>query len=260
MIPRALVTALFALTTFTSAFLLFQVQPLLSKRLLPWFGGSPAVWTTCVLFFQSLLFAGYAYAHASEHWLPRRVQMALHIVLLAAAFFLLPILPGDDWKPAGDSEPIVGILTILGASVGLAYFLLSSTGPLVSAWFSRVFPARSPYRLYALSNFGSLLALVTYPFLFEPAFSIAEQADYWAWGYRLFALMAAASAVTVLALGRTASAASAAKLAMPSCRRSFRSSTGRACWWSRIWRDPYPQCPGTCWRARPPVPGRPRPS
>ena len=207
MVPRAFVTALFALTTFTSAFLLFQVQPLLSKRLLPWFGGSPAVWTTCVLFFQSLLFAGYAYAHMSEHWLPRRVQTALHVALLAAAFFLLPILPGDQWKPAGDSEPIADILMILGASVGLAYFLLSSTGPLVSAWFSRVFPARSPYRLYALSNFGSLLALVSYPFIFEPAFSIAEQADYWAWGYRLFALLSAACVVTVLAVGQTPSAA-----------------------------------------------------
>jgi hypothetical protein len=214
MVFRAFVTALFALTTFTSAFLLFQVQPLLSKRLLPWFGGSPAVWTTCVLFFQSLLFAGYAYAHMSEHWLPRRVQTALHVALLAAAFFLLPILPGDQWKPAGDREPIAGILTILGASVGLAYFLLSSTGPLVSAWFSRVIAARSPYRLYALSNFGSLLALVSYPFVFEPAFSIAEQADYWAWGYRLFALLSAACAVTVLILGRTASSATVAKFAV----------------------------------------------
>ncbi|MEX2141970.1 MAG: fused MFS/spermidine synthase [Pirellulales bacterium] len=214
MFPRALVTALFALTTFTSAFLLFQVQPLLSKRLLPWFGGSPAVWTTCVLFFQSLLFAGYAYAHASEHWLPRRVQTAVHIALLTAALLLLPILPGDPWKPAGDSEPIAGILTILGASVGLAYFLLSSTGPLVSAWFSRVFPQRSPYRLYALSNFGSLLALVSYPFVFEPAFSLAEQADYWAWGYRLFALLSAASAAAVLVLGRTESGASVAERAV----------------------------------------------
>ena len=214
MIPRALVTSLFALTTFASAFLLFQVQPLLSKRLLPWFGGSPAVWTTCVLFFQSLLFAGYGYAHLSEHWLPRGVQTVLHVVLLAAAFALLPILPGDEWKPGGDSEPIAVILAILGASVGLAYFLLSSTGPLVSAWFSRVFPARSPYRLYALSNFGSLLALVSYPFVFEPAFSIAEQADYWAWGYRSFALLSAASAVTVLLVSRNAAAPSVAEHAL----------------------------------------------
>jgi hypothetical protein len=195
---RAIAAALFALTTFVSAFLLFQVQPLLSKRLLPWFGGSPAVWTTCVLFFQTVLFAGYAYAHASEHWLGRRVQTALHIVLLALAFLLLPILPGDNWKPADGSRPISDILMILGSTVGLAYFLLSSTGPLVSAWYSRVLPDRSPYRLYALSNFGSLLALLSYPFVFEPAFEITEQADYWAWGFRVFAVLSATSAVIAL--------------------------------------------------------------
>jgi hypothetical protein len=199
---RAIVAALFALTTFVSAFLLFQVQPLLSKRLLPWFGGSPAVWTTCVLFFQTVLFGGYAYAHASEHWLGRRVQTALHIVFLALAFALLPILPGDEWKPADGSRPISNILLVLGSTVGLAYFLLSSTGPLVSAWYHRVLPERSPYRLYALSNFGSLLALLSYPFVFEPAFEITQQADYWAWGFRLFAVLSATSAVIALLSAR----------------------------------------------------------
>jgi hypothetical protein len=201
---RAIAAALFALTTFVSAFLLFQVQPLLSKRLLPWFGGSPAVWTTCVLFFQTVLFAGYAYAHASEHWLGRRVQTALHIVLLTLAFALLPILPGDEWKPADGSTPISSILMVLGSTVGLAYFLLSSTGPLVSAWYNRVLPDRSPYRLYALSNFGSLLALLSYPFVFEPAFEITQQADYWAWGFRLFAVLSATSAVIALLSDRSA--------------------------------------------------------
>jgi hypothetical protein len=201
---RAIAAALFALTTFVSAFLLFQVQPLLSKRLLPWFGGSPAVWTTCVLFFQTVLFGGYAYAHASEHWLGRRVQTVLHIVLLALAFALLPILPGNEWKPADGSRPVSSILVVLGSTVGLAYFLLSSTGPLVSAWYNRVLPDRSPYRLYALSNFGSLLALLSYPFVFEPAFEITTQADYWAWGFRLFALLSATSAVIALLSVRTA--------------------------------------------------------
>jgi hypothetical protein len=201
---RAIAAALFALTTFVSAFLLFQVQPLLSKRLLPWFGGSPAVWTTCVLFFQTVLFAGYAYAHASEHWLGRRVQTALHVVLLALAFALLPILPGDEWKPADGSRPVTSILMVLGSTVGLAYFLLSSTGPLVSAWYNRVLPDRSPYRLYALSNFGSLLALLSYPFVFEPAFEITTQADYWAWGFRVFALLSATSAVIALLSVRAA--------------------------------------------------------
>jgi predicted membrane-bound spermidine synthase len=210
---RAIAAALFALTTFVSAFLLFQVQPLLSKRLLPWFGGSPAVWTTCVLFFQTVLFAGYAYAHASEHWLGRRVQTALHIFLLAAAFALLPILPGDEWKPTDGSRPISSILVVLGSTVGLAYFLLSSTGPLVSAWYNRVLPDRSPYRLYALSNFGSLLALLSYPFVFEPALEITDQADYWAWGFRLFALFSASSAVVALMSGQTAPLANAAAAA-----------------------------------------------
>jgi spermidine synthase len=201
-VTRAIAFAIFALTTFVSAFLLFQVQPLLSKRLLPWFGGSPAVWTTCVLFFQSVLFAGYAYAHASEHWLPRRMQTAFHLLLLAVAFALLPILPGEHAKPVDSSRPVADILAILGSSVGLAYFLLSTTGPLVSAWCSRTLPHRSPYRLYALSNFGSLLALLTYPIVFEPAFSIVEQADYWAWGFRLFAVLAAASGLLAVFAGR----------------------------------------------------------
>jgi len=207
-------TLLFALTTFTSAFLLFQVQPLLSKRLLPWFGGSPAVWTTCVLFFQTVLFAGYAYAHVSEHWLPRRVQAIVHVLLLLAAFMLLPIFPGDDWKPVGSDQPVGAILSILGACVGVAYFALSSTGPLVAAWFSRVRPGRSPYRLYALSNAGSLLALLTYPFVFEPAFDLAQQANYWAWGFCLFALLSAASAAMALWAGRVDAAAAVAERAV----------------------------------------------
>jgi hypothetical protein len=186
--------------------LLFQVQPLLSKRLLPWFGGSPAVWTTCVLFFQTVLFVGYAYAHASEHWLPRSVQSVLHIALLAVAVTLLPILPSDEWKPKDSSQPIQIILAILATSVGMAYVLLSSTGPLVAAWFSRVLPDRSVYRLYALSNFGSLAALLTYPFVFEPAFSLAAQAGFWAWGFRLFALLSAASALVALGARQSSSA------------------------------------------------------
>jgi predicted membrane-bound spermidine synthase len=207
---RSVKIAVLALTTFVSAFLLFQVQPLLSKRLLPWFGGSPAVWTTCVLFFQTLLFGGYAYAHVSEDWLPRPIQTVVHVALLAAAFVLLPILPGERWKPADGSEPVTDILSILGAVVGLAYFSLSSTGPLVSAWFSGLVPGRSPYRLYALSNFGSLLALLTYPFVFEPAFSIEEQAAYWAWGYRAFAVLSAVSAIMVLRSRRRVAASRAA--------------------------------------------------
>jgi hypothetical protein len=186
---------LFALTTLTSAFLLFQVQPLLSKFLLPWFGGTPAVWTTCVLFFQTALFVGYLYAHLSEHVLSERTQAAVHIALLTAALVALPILPHTSWKPTTGEQPVALILAVLAVSVGLPYLLLSSTGPLLSAWFARCFPGKSPYRLYALSNLGSLLALLTYPFLVEPALSIRHQASWWSWSFGMFAACCAASAI-----------------------------------------------------------------
>src|SRR5262245_21723282 len=158
----------YALTIFIGAFLLFQVQPLIGKYILPWFGGGPGVWTTCMLFFQVVLLGGYAYAHFTSQRLKPRAQAALHLALLVAALGLLPITPGDSWKPRGGGNPTLDILTLLTASLGLPYFVLSSTGPLLQHWFSRTTPARSPYRLYALSNAGSLLALVSFPFLFEP--------------------------------------------------------------------------------------------
>ena len=167
---------IYALTIFVSAFLLFQVQPIISKAILPWFGGSPAVWTTAMLFFQTLLFFGYAYAHFSQS-LRRPVQVGLHLLLLVAAVAMLPILPGEHWKPADGSDPAGRILFLLAATVGLPYFVLSTTGPLVQAWFSRTNPGRSPYRLYSLSNIGSLLALLSYPFLVEPAATLGTQAS-----------------------------------------------------------------------------------
>ena len=156
----------FALTIFTGAFLLFQVQPLIGKYILPWFGGGPGVWTTCMLFFQALLLGGYAYAHLLSRLKPR-TQALVHLVLLVAALALLPITPSSTWKPHGGENPVLRILALLTVTLGLPYFVLSSTGPLMQQWFSRANPGRSPYRLYALSNVGSLLALVTYPFLVE---------------------------------------------------------------------------------------------
>src|SRR5262245_18992424 len=135
---RNLVTLVwFALVTLLSAFLVFQVQPVISKAVLPWFGGSPAVWTTCMLFFQLVLFGGYAYAHLLTTHCPRRWQGLVHLVLLAAALCLLPIIPGEQWQPTGSENPLARILLILAASVGLPYFLLSATGPLLQSWFSR---------------------------------------------------------------------------------------------------------------------------
>ena len=181
----------FALTIFAGAFLLFQVQPLIGKYILPWFGGSPGVWTTCMLFFQMLLLGGYAYAHATSRFLKPRAQAVLHVVLLAAALATLPITPSDTWKTHAAGDPTWHILALLAASLGLPYLVLSATGPLMQEWFRRTSPGVSPYRLYALSNVGSLLALVSYPFYFETQFTRAAQAKFWSWGLVVYAACAA---------------------------------------------------------------------
>ena len=186
---------LYALTIFTSAFLLFLVQPVMAKQILPWFGGSAAVWTTCLVFFQFLLLAGYAYSDWTTRRLDARRQATLHLVLLAASVASLPIIPDASWKPAGDEDPTWRILGLLTVTIGLPYFLLSTTGPLVQAWFARTFPSGTVYRLFALSNFGSLLALVAYPFAVEPWITTAHQSWGWSAGYVLFAALCAASAI-----------------------------------------------------------------
>src|SRR5262245_1859377 len=187
----------FALTILTGAFLLFQVQPLIGKFILPWFGGSPAVWTTCLLFFQILLLAGYAYAHVLTRWLPRRAQVVLHCLLLVAAVVSLPITPAATWKPSPGDDPTWRILQLLSVCLGVPYLALAATSPLLQAWFAQVKPGASPYRLYALSNVGSLLALVTFPFVFEPAFARQTQATAWGWGLGVFTLLCAACAAQV---------------------------------------------------------------
>ncbi len=164
--------ARFGIAVFLGAFLLFQVQLILAKRLLPWFGGAPAVWTTCMLFFQVALLLGYAYAHALARAAPRR-QRDAHLALLAAALLLLavraaawpsPLTPGEEWKPDPAAGPVPLILALLAASAGVPYLVVADTGPLVQSWFARVRPGASPYRLFALSNLGSLLGLLSYPF------------------------------------------------------------------------------------------------
>jgi hypothetical protein len=178
----------FALAIFLGAFLLFQVQPLISKAILPWYGGTPNVWTTCMLFFQSLLFAGYAYAHYSTRWLAPRSQGILHIALVAVAL-LMPILPATDWKPDGVVQPTLSIFWLLSAHVGLPFFVLASTSPLIQYWWNRASPHGSPYRLYALSNVGSLLALLSYPFLVEPLLPLGSQAVFWFGAFLVFAAL-----------------------------------------------------------------------
>ncbi len=182
-------TTIFASAIFVSAFLLFQVQPLMGKFILPWFGGSPAVWTTCMLFFQVTLFLGYAYAHAISRWLSPRHQRMVHLGLIACAMAVLPIAPNSAWKPTDNSPPAARILLLLTTTVGLSYFVLSATGPLLQNWFSRVCPGRSPYRLYSLSNIGSLLALISYPLFIEPLWPCTMQANVWSGLFLLFAIL-----------------------------------------------------------------------
>jgi len=188
--------AAYAVTIFSSAFLLFQVQPLISKFILPWFGGSPAVWTAAMLFFQVVLFGGYLYAHLTSTHLSPRGQFAVHAGLLLVALgvaLATQITPSDSLKPAGDAaeSPLLQILLVLAASVGVPYFALSSTGPLLQKWFSDAFDGASPYRLFALSNLGSLLALLTYPFFFEVRYDSRQQAAMWSGGFAVFAACSA---------------------------------------------------------------------
>jgi len=180
----------FAFTILLSAFLLFQVQPLIAKLILPWFGGSAAVWTSCMLFFQMALLGGYAYAH----WLngqPGSRQSIIHIALLAVSLVSLPIVPSTWWKPTSSEDPLLRILGLLTATVGLPYFLLSSTSPLLQSWYSRAKGGAMPYRFFALSNAGSMAGLLAYPVLVEPLLTGREQAWMWSIAYGAFAVLCA---------------------------------------------------------------------
>src|SRR3984957_18231180 len=161
---------LFPVTIFLGTFLLFQLQPLMGRYILPWFGGGPAVWTSCLLFFQACLLAGYAYAHWLGSLQNVRLQTSVHIGLLLASLAFLPLHPNAAiWKPVSAADPSARILLLLTVTVGGPYLLLSATAPLVQRWFmisSGGDPEKSPWRLYALSNFGSFLALLSYPFVF----------------------------------------------------------------------------------------------
>ncbi|MGH9645176.1 MAG: spermidine synthase [Bryobacteraceae bacterium] len=180
---------LYAITIFLSAFLLFQVQPLIAKIILPWFGGSAAVWAAALLFFQLSLLAGYAYAHALIKLTKARTQLLVHGTLLVVSCALLPILPNASWKPTAIGDPTLRILELLAATIGLPYFLLSSTSPLLQAWYVRRTGSSVPYRLFSLSNFGSFLALLSFPFLVEPNIASRQQAYIWSAGFVAFAAL-----------------------------------------------------------------------
>ncbi|CAA9423279.1 MAG: Bll6585 protein, partial [uncultured Ramlibacter sp.] len=198
---------LYALTIFTSAFLLFLVQPILAKQILPWFGGSAAVWTTCLVFFQFVLLLGYTYSDWTSRKLKPRTQSILHIGLLLASLLVLPILADPSWKPQGDGDPALKILGLLVVTIGLPYLLLSTTGPLLQAWLARRYPTRTGiYRLFALSNLASLLALLAYPFLLEPWVSVVTQSWSWSAGYALFVALCSACALLGMRVNAPAAA------------------------------------------------------
>ena len=221
---------LFAATTFFSAFLLFLVQPITAKQILPWFGGSAAVWTTCLVFFQTTLLLGYAYADVVARRLSPRWQFRLHATLLLLSCALLPIVPGAQWKPLGGENPSLLILGLLAATIGLPYFLLSTTSPLVQTWFAATHPGRSPYRLFALSNLASMLALLGYPLALEPW--VATRAQSWGWSaaYVVFALLAAACAWFAFDASRTPSPATLRPMPDRSGREPAPTAARQALW------------------------------
>jgi hypothetical protein len=185
---------LYAVSIFLSAFLLFQVQPLIAKIILPWFGGSAAVWSAALLFFQLVLLAGYGYAHVLIRYLSAKSQMMVHAALLLISCALLPIYPSTQWQPVEAGDPTIRILGLLAVTIGLPYFLLSSTSPLLQAWYVRRSGSGMPYRLFALSNFGSMLALISFPFAVEPTLTSHQQAYTWSGVYVLFAGLCAYTA------------------------------------------------------------------
>ena len=235
--------AAFELTLAVGAFLLFLVQPMAARFLLPWFGGSPSVWSTCLLFFQAALLGGYVYAHLTRRLGPAR-QAKLHLVLLLLAIVTLPIVPSPSWKPVGASYPAARILLLLTATVGLPYVLLAATAPMMQDWFARLSETenggrgRAVYWLYALSNLGSLLGLVAYPTAIERAFSIRGQSLFWSAGFVVFCALCAWSAASVMRLPARADAGSedpayvGSDVTAPAdAGRTFRSGMGDWAMW-----------------------------
>jgi len=186
----------FALTLFASAMLLFLVEPMIGKMILPLLGGTPAVWNTCMVFFQAILLLGYGYAHLSTSWLGSRKQAGLHLLLLLAPFTVLPLVI-DRGFIKGDENPIVLVLMILSLSVGLPMFVVSASAPLLQKWFASTShpAAKDPYFLYGASNLGSMLALIAYPVVVEPFLRLGQQSIDWTIGYAILAALTAACGV-----------------------------------------------------------------
>ena len=201
---------LFALTLLVSASLLFLVEPMFARMVLPRLGGSPAVWNTCLVFYQAVLLAGYVYAHVTTRWLGPRRQAALHLLMLLLPWLVLPIAIRGLGMPSGGSSPIPWLLGILTLSVGLPFFVLAASAPVLQTWFAQTGDgaAKDPYFLYGASNLGSLLGLLGYPLLLEPWLRLGVQAWVWTAGYGLLMLLTAVSAVVLWRSPQTAPASS----------------------------------------------------
>jgi hypothetical protein len=200
-VTDVLILAWFASTLFLSSALLFLIEPMVGKMLLPVLGGTPAVWNTCVLFFQAVLLAGYGYAHLVTRWRDERQHARVHVLLALLPIVVLPVsvLAGD--RPPTTDQPALWLLGRLLRGVGLPFFVLSSTAPVLQRWFARSGhpAARDPYFLYAASNAGSLLALLAYPLVVEPLWALGEQSRLWAWGYIWLVVMVTVCAAVLRA-------------------------------------------------------------
>ncbi len=235
MFARLLIPAAIGL----GAALLFQIQPLVAKWFLPWFGGAASVWTACMLFFQVVLVGGYLYAHGLISRLSPKRQAAVHLGLLglalaglvAAAFvWPSPLTPGPAWKPPADAAPLARLLGLLALSVGLPYLTVATTGPLLQAWFVRLRPGRSPYPLYAVSNAGSLLGLLSYPVIVEPRLTVPAQAWLWAGGFAVYAALTATAAVAQARAGAPADDLPKPPDSVPAAASAPFAAVGLASW------------------------------
>lgn len=192
---RVLAAGTYGLAIFASAFLLFEAEPIIAKMILPWFGGVASVWAVCLVFFQTVLLLGYWYADVLTRRFSSVVQGRIHAALLLISLLALRIVPSEHWKPTGPEHPAIRILLLLCATIGLPFFVLSTTSPLLQAWYAKTRSGARPYRLYALSNAGSMLALVSYPILVEPWTSTSHQAFGWSVGYAVVVVLCATLAL-----------------------------------------------------------------
>lgn len=204
---RSVTILLFAAAMTLAGFLLFQVQPVMAKFILPWFGGSATTWTVCMLFFQLALLLGYAYVYAVSLPLSVRRQAIAQVVLLAVAILLLPITPADTFKPADSDNPTGRIMLLLTICVGVPYAVLATTSPLLQRWLAQTDPKAATSRFFALSNLGSFVGLLSYPFLFERIWSSPQQTSYWSYGFVAFALIVGCAIIAVLRSGAVAPSA-----------------------------------------------------